>query len=70
LRLTRVPDDEEDLPVLERLLRDARPDVHVRLAALLWEATEPADALARANALATEMPPVSGEAGEVATAHG
>jgi tRNA-dihydrouridine synthase 3 len=67
---TRFPDDEPDLPVLERLLRDPRPEVHSRLAALLWEATDSGDAVARALALAAEMPPAVGEAGEVATAHG
>jgi tRNA-dihydrouridine synthase 3 len=67
---TRFPDDESDLPVLERLLRDPRPEVHSRLAELLWAATDVANAEARALALAAEMPPVAGEAGEMATAHG
>ncbi|HEX5051637.1 MAG TPA: tRNA-dihydrouridine synthase family protein [Planctomycetota bacterium] len=67
---TRFADDEPDLPVLERLLRDARPELHQRLATLLWEAPDPAEAEARALALAVEMPPVAGQAGEVATAHG
>lgn len=70
LMQTRLPDDESDLPVLERLLRDSRPEVHTRLAHLLWESTDVDDAVARATALAAEMPPVRGEAGEVATAHG
>ncbi|MEO6596439.1 MAG: tRNA-dihydrouridine synthase family protein [Planctomycetota bacterium] len=67
---TRFADDEQDLSVLERLLRDARPELHARLATLLWEAADPAVALERALALAAEMPPVAGQAGEVATAHG
>jgi tRNA-dihydrouridine synthase 3 len=67
---TRMPDDEVDLPVLERLLRDARPELHTRLAELLWAAPEAAIAEERALQLAAEMPPVAGEAGEVATAHG
>lgn len=67
---TRMADDEPDLPVLERLLRDARPELHGRLATLLWEASDAADAEARALQLAAEMPPVAGEADEVATAHG
>ncbi len=70
LMQTRFPDDETELPVLERLLRDARPELHARLATLLWEAADVGEAEARALALAVEMPPVAGEAGEVATAHG
>ena len=67
---TRMPDDEVDLPVLEQLLRDARPEVHQRLADLLWESPDAEQATARALLLAVEMPPVAGEAPEVATAHG
>jgi tRNA-dihydrouridine synthase 3 len=67
---TRFADDEPDLPLLEKLLRDARPEVHTRLATLLWESADVGEAEARALALAAEMPPVAGEAGEVATAHG
>lgn len=70
LMQTRSADDEEGLPVLEMLLRDARPEVHLRLANLLWEAADVAEAEVRALALAAEMPPVVGEAGEMATAHG
>lgn len=70
LMQTRFADDEPDLPVLERLLRDARPELHSRLANLLWEAAEPAEAVERARLLAAEMPPITGEAGEMATAHG
>jgi hypothetical protein len=44
--------------------------VHLRLATLLWEAADPAEAEARALELAAEMPPRAGEPGEVATAHG
>lgn len=69
LMQTRFPDDAE-VPVLERLLRDARPEVHQRLATMLWDAPDEAAAVAAATALAAELPPVSGEAGEVATAHG
>jgi len=67
---TRFPDDEPDLGLLERLLRDPRPEVHERLAAILWEAPEPAAAEAQALELAAAMPPVAGDAGETATAHG
>ena len=70
LMQTRFADDEPDLPVLERLLRDPRPELHQRLATLLWEAADPAEAEARALLLAAEMPPVGGQAAEVATAHG
>lgn len=70
LMQTRFPNDETGLSVLELLLRDARPDVHARLATLLWESADLAEAKTRAMALAAEVPPVAGEAGEVATAHG
>ncbi len=70
LMQTRFPDDEAELPVLERLLRDPRTDVHTRLAEILWVAGDLDDAEARALALAIEMPPGAGEAGEMATAHG
>ena len=70
LMQTRFSDDEPDLSVLERLLRDVRPDVHVRLATLLWETADPAEAEARALELAAQVPPRAGEPGEIATAHG
>jgi tRNA-dihydrouridine synthase 3 len=66
---TRLPDDEE-LPLLERLLRDPREDVHAQLAQALWDSADDEDLVARATALALANPPVAGEAGEVATAHG
>ena len=70
LMQTRFADDEQDLSVLERLLRDARPELHTRLAELLWSSVDAGEAEQRALALAAEMPPVCGEAGEMATAHG
>jgi tRNA-dihydrouridine synthase 3 len=70
LMQTRFDDDEVDLPVLERLLRDPRPEVHERLAGLLWQAADAVEAERCALELAAEMPPVAGEAGEIATAHG
>lgn len=70
LMQTRLPDDELDLPVLEQLLRDPRPELHAQLATLLWEEADFAAAEARALALAAAMPPVAGEAGEMMTAHG
>lgn len=63
-------DEPPDLPVLETLLRDPRPALHERLAALLWESADDAELLERVTALAGEMPPAAGEAGEVLTAHG
>lgn len=60
----------EDLPALERLLRDPRPEVHARIAAELWVAADDADAVARLSVLAAELPPSTDEVGEVATAQG
>jgi tRNA-dihydrouridine synthase 3 len=57
LMQTRFADDEADLSVLERVLRDHRSVVHQRLAELLWSAAD----LDAAQA---------GEPGEMATAHG
>jgi tRNA-dihydrouridine synthase 3 len=70
LMQTRFDDDSIELSVLERLLRDSRPELHLRLAELLWSSPDVAAAEAAALALAAEMPPVAGDAGEVAIAHG
>ena len=70
LMQTRLPDDEADLPVLERLLRDPRPELHLRLAELLWAAPDLDGLLAGAEALAVEMPPVRGEATESRVSNG
>lgn len=70
LMQTRFPDDEPDLSLLERLLRDARPELHTRLAEILWAAPDVGVAEEQALALAAAMPPVAGEAGEMAVAHG
>jgi len=70
LMQTRFEDDGGELSVLERLLRDSRPELHLRLAELLWSSPDAATAEAAAIALAAEMPPVAGDAGEVAIAHG
>ena len=67
---TRMSDDEADLPLLERLLRDPRKELHERLADALWSARDLDEAEAAALRLADEMPPEVGDAGEVATAHG
>jgi len=66
---TRLPNGE-DLPLLEQLLRDPRKDVHARLSDVLWDAADVDAAEAAAMQLAEEMPPESGDADEVATAHG
>ena len=60
----------DGLSVLERLLRDPREDVHARIAGELWDSVDDGDAVVRLTAVAAAFPPVSGEAGEVATAHG
>ena len=70
LMQTRFADDEMELSLLERLLRDTRPDVHQRLADILWAAPDLDTAEQRALSLATEQPPLVGEASEVAVAHG
>lgn len=67
---TRMDDRGGELPLLERLLRDPREEVHGRLAAELWEAGDRDEAVERLLAVAAEVPPVAGEAGEIATAHG
>jgi len=41
-----------------------------RASAILWAAIDDADAVARLMTLATELPPTSEQAGEVATAQG
>jgi tRNA-dihydrouridine synthase 3 len=71
LMQTRFADGEAGLSVLERLLRDPREELHARMAAILWTHAADGDAARRELlALAAEMPPVSGAADEVATAHG
>jgi tRNA-dihydrouridine synthase 3 len=70
LMQTRFADDEQDLSVLEKVLRDHRSVVHQKLAELLWSAADLDAAVAGAEAIAIEFPAVAGEAGEMATAHG
>ncbi len=70
LMQTRFADDEADLPLLERVLRDSRPELHTRLADVLWRAADAAEAEARTLALAAEMPPVAGSTDEIAVAQG
>ncbi len=67
---TRLP-DEPDLPVLERLLRDPRSDVHQQIADALWDAEGAAAAVARLEVLAEATPPpVTDDAGEVPVSFG
>ncbi len=66
---TRMP-EERDLPVLERLLRDPREEVHAAMAAAMWDAQDAADLVTRFLDIAAAMPPVTGDLGEVAVAHG
>ena len=70
LMQTRMADDEPDLPLLERLLRDPRPELHQRLADLLWAAADEGQLVEQAAALAGEMPPVTGEIGEARVSNG
>ena len=66
---TRLPDQDE-VPLLEQLLRDPREPVHALMAAALWDAPDDQDALVRLLAIAAQHPPAVGEAAEVAVAHG
>ena len=70
LMQTRLDETGDEPSVLERLLRDTRPEVHQRLADLLWSAPDVMAAEAMALELAAAMPPVAGDAGEIAVAHG
>lgn len=69
LMQTRMP-IEEGLSLLEQVLRDPRKEVHARLADVLWDSCDVDDAEEKVVALAAELPPEAGDAGEVATAHG
>ena len=62
--------DPDDLPLLERVLRDPREEVHAAMAAAMWDAADAGDLIERFLRIGQEHPPVAGEAGEVAVAHG
>lgn len=70
LMQTRDIGGDGDGSLLERMLRDPRRELHTALADLLWRAADVDEASELAGQLAVEMPPVEGEAEEVATAHG
>ena len=66
-------DDADELPLLEQVLRDPRPELHERIAALLWERARDEDDTAAVDALeqlGREMPPVREAAAEVAPSNG
>lgn len=67
---TRLPDGDADLPVLEQLLRDPRPELHLQLAERLWSAPDLQSLLAACEELAAAMPPVRGELVESRVSNG
>ncbi|MGA0869861.1 MAG: tRNA-dihydrouridine synthase family protein [Planctomycetota bacterium] len=70
LMQTRVV-DEGELPPAEVVLRDPRPEVHERIAALLWDASDVAGACVALEALAAEVgTPEIDDAGEFAVSTG
>lgn len=70
LMQTRV-DRGDDLPPLERILRDPRESVHEKIAAILWDSPDVDAMCANLEQLAAATPaPSDDEAGEVAVAHG
>lgn len=69
LMQTRFPDDEE-LEPLERLLRDPREDIHVRLAETLWDAADDDAAIVRLREVAAAVSPPENDHAEVEVAHG
>lgn len=70
LMQTRLPDGDADLPVLEQLLRDPRPELHLQLAERLWSAPDLPALLAAGEELAAAMPPVRGELVESRVSNG
>lgn len=70
LMQTRFSDDETDLPLLERQLRDPRPEWHTRFAELLWSASEMDGLLGAMELAAGEMPPVGGSLAESRVSNG
>lgn len=66
---TRLP-EAEDLSLLERVLRDPREAMHLRLAEELWQAVDEADAVARFERVGEELPPQLGDAGDIAVSTG
>ena len=67
---TRV-DSPDDLPDLERILRDPREEVHGKIAAIMWDEPDVPAMCAALEQLAASVPaPADDDAGEVAVAHG
>ncbi len=60
---------DEEVPLLEAVLRDPRPEMHAEIAAVLWAADDGA-AAAALQALGQRLPPRGGDPAEVRTAHG
>ena len=60
LMQTRLPEAEE-LPLLEAVLRDPRPEVHVRIADALWDADSDERACELLAELGGEVAPVAGD---------
>lgn len=69
LMQTRNP-HQEDLPLVEQVLRDPREEVHQRLADLMWAATSDAEAVAGVEAIGVELPPAADGGDEITTSHG
>jgi tRNA-dihydrouridine synthase 3 len=62
--------EEDDLPLLEQVLRDPREDVHLRLAELMWVAESDAAAAAGVEEIGAALPPDLAGGGEIPTSHG
>ena len=67
---TRVDDRDDDVPLLEAVLRDPRPEVHQRIATELWDASDDADAVARLEDLGREETPARGVQGGIGISNG
>ena len=63
-------DDQTDVPLLEVVLRDPRPEVHQHIAQSLWESTSDEDAVDRLRQHGRDMPPRDEPAAETRTSNG
>jgi len=66
---TRVA-DEDDITILEAVLRDPRAEMHERIAGVLWDSASVDAAVAGLMEVAAAFPPVVGEAVAIRTSHG